>query len=391
MQAMSISDAMSNEVIDSVDDLEKTAQIKHSYDLYLHEYLRQGGEFSVNQMSANLGDNGGGRSWEGNIPRYSELYMNLSDGSQAYLNDRYSVDTVVTNCDIPDTTYDLTPWSNKRKGIKYVVNNYEPIGMKCNFGDTEVQYNGSARSFLTYGNTSDNRYLLLANESTYFWGKVREEINSISSGNTGSGRVCENSGSASDAIDEAEEDARDSVEDEVEDAFDEATSVYPKWPGFELTSDSIDVEFEGMDSAETGKSGQCGCAEEERYRTTEVCGTDPKTGDPVTCTVTETRCADHYEYINAEAAVTDAVAEASATIEDAEYRVPISSGWENLDFTVDPYTQGLDFDSSVSGGTGSRGGSGGSLSEEAIRSVDASSSFEEEISAPSCDSADVTI
>jgi len=386
LQTLGVNNAMSQEVVESVEDLERVAQSKQSHDLYLHEYLSQAGEHSIHETARVLGgeEQGGVGSWSWNDdlgqPRYIELYQIFNSRSQAYLNENYPLSAATQECNIDETEYTMTMWSDPNPDVKYAVSNSDPQSVNCNFGGESVRYQGSEARFQTEGNATDNTYLQMAHTAAFAFQQVKQNLTAVQeSYEATSDKVCESKFNNPEVNRELHRQAQDKASEKVSTAIssekDEAMTPFPKdkfpslsdppffearssatlWhsrpgsgnPGAEyftenyVLRDNNPQEHEEIETEEICP-GTCGCPEEcqKTRKRTYFCNPGYSKGecaDGGTYTVEEEYCSceqvcEKKWYVKETIYPKGTIFEWRLTEE--RYQIPTIEGWRPLNFTL---------------------------------------------------------
>lgn len=338
MQSIPLSEVMNDAVSDSTSDIETVINTRAYADFYFYNYVPLAAEYAWNEVSYELGQEGGGETWtsswlDDHETNMRTLQENVNDYSGGNLSDTVTGSEGV--CDIPDSDYQISGFLLKttedfkeledEEARLYVSHdtstgnpfsfNPEPIETTCNFGG-ESYYQDESLFYSTETNATDNRYIQLADESLNFFLELKTELDTISD-QSNTEKKCGDYPSASSVEDDAAED----LEDEVENTIDDVKADYPTRNGFsiEKLGTDIDVTYDygydsdivDADSTKNDWTGSC-CSQ---------CG--PSYPD--------------IDWHHRKVTVSPNVTEIDWVLEDTEYKVIVEENYENLQFRVEPY------------------------------------------------------
>lgn len=323
-QSIPITEAFGNELTDSISDLDRIAQTKSAAGLYLYNQIPMAASYSVNKAAYELGESSGGVSWsDGNTDNYAEIYVKLQEEAVENLNSDYSTGKPMQRCSLNDPEYKITLWSDARQSIKGMVYTSSPLNIKC--GSSQ---NGEAgvnkTDFKAFFNATDNRYLVLADQTVKFYKQLEENWNNVEveDNYSGSSRSCgyyDYSG--------AEAEARNKFRNDLEPGFDDATIDYPDKDGVVEEKASFEVNYEVTEES----TSQGGCCDSHCHETETIIG--PSGTSRKVCV--DSHC--HAIYKSVDTTIEPESASATTKYRDSKFKVLIDQ-WRNLQFRVKDYT-----------------------------------------------------
>jgi len=321
--SLNTTNALESRLSQSFNDVEHVAEVRHTQDSLISTSYPTATRFAAHERSLELAAQGGGVEW-----RYNTLEQLPGEGAQTL---KESVDSSLSQYDFslegPCSTED---GSRPQTGLRYPDSSpAEELTLRLTFQDHTVSCSydrvdvNNTRSVSGLVRARDNRYLrLFENARTYHTSlrsRFREQVpDSVS----GSVRRC---GSVDKSA--AEKEANTDLENQIEAAFQVNELDHYSFPDWvEIRKRAI------IDSDEQLKHGTSTEIYEyaSETSTTEVvgsCGPD-NDRDIIETTVT----------------INPGTVQTRLSIEDSKKKVPGPSGWENLVFAVEPYTQDLNSD-----------------------------------------------
>lgn len=153
-QSIPISQAVSNEMTQSFTDLSRVAETKSYGDLYYFNFVPNGAEHSVNNMSHKLGKEGGAVDWDyGEFSpdneietdvelKTQEIVDKMITRSRTYFNDNYAGVSTSGVCGMPPINYSIGSFPDSDGTMLQKVKNNEdklPLVVRS---QVEVDYSG---------------------------------------------------------------------------------------------------------------------------------------------------------------------------------------------------------------------------------------------------------
>lgn len=154
-QSIPIGQAVSQEITQSFTDLSRVAETKSYGDLYYFNFVPNGAEHSVNNMSHNLGQNGGNVTWDegefdyeegDNIEsdvrsKTSEIMLTMQNSAQEYFNEHYGGVSQSGVCGIPPINYTIENFPDSSDILQDVKDHEDKINILVG-SQVEIDYSG---------------------------------------------------------------------------------------------------------------------------------------------------------------------------------------------------------------------------------------------------------
>ena len=350
IQSLPLAESLSDVVGDSTDEIERIVDTRSYADFFFYNNIPLESEYAVNNASLQLGEDGGGETWNNNwLTNYNSNMMDLRNNL-----DQLSRNIVTENiqgseglqCEIVESDYSITVYPGvsgddlqdiddpgtplrvaheiSSPGQFPTAGQADPIEVECDSGDTYYLDEGS---YSTETSATNNRYIQLAEETVKAFLDIRDELDDIS------GYPWEETStscsSRTSAERSAEQSVRSTLESNVEDAISSGMSNKPRRGYIDLLTDPVQTYDVGdanwkhisgnvrrSGTTDSTISGNCGC-----------CGDDCDEDDPP--------CRTRYR---ATATASPDLVNMDWEIEDGEFDVIVGETYETLDFRVKPYT-----------------------------------------------------
>lgn len=352
IQSIPITEVINDAVTDSTSDIENIVNTRAYADFYFYNHVPLAAEYAWNEVSYNLGQNGGGETWNNSWLRdYSTNIGILEQNVDKYAGGNLSQTVTGSEgiCDIPNSDYMIAAYPSKspedledEETKLYIQDDSstqgptglpKPIETICNFG-AKSYYKDDSLFYRTETNATNNRYIQLADETLNYFIELKNELNSeISTSYYGSDSKCQ--GSVSNMVDNAESQAEGVFQNDVDNAISEISIDYPKRDYFNKTAFREDVEWEKIsEQTSNGRSSSCSC---KTYHCTGDPGDwegTPKS-DPANCNGTHS-CT-HHRKAEASVEIEPENADVYWEIWDEEYKVITGEKYKSLNFIVDTY------------------------------------------------------
>lgn len=320
--SLDATNGLENRLTESFKDVEHAADVRHAQDTLISTSYPTAARFTTHEASLDLAPRGGDVEW-----RYDSLESVPSDGAQEL---RQSVDSAVNEHDL-SLKGPCSVESNAKPGIDLPYPDSEPeeeltlnLGFQdhtvlCTYDNVEASNTRSAAGLVR---ARDNRYLKLLDNAQRYHISLRSRLSQVPSSVSASVTRC-----GSPDRPAAEGDANADLERTIRDKFQTGRLQHYAFPDWVAVTDrSI------LDSGHRLKYGSSTdvyvrSSESSRTRDVGSCGPD-NDRDVIETTVT----------------IRPGVVQTKLSLEDSEQKVPGPNGWENIVFTVDPYTQDLSND-----------------------------------------------
>ena len=340
MQSIPLAEVMNDAVSDSTSDIETVVNTRAYADFYFYNFVPLAAEYAWNEVSYELGKNGGGQTWTKSwLVDYETNMQTLEENANDYAGGNLSATVTGSEgvCDIPNSDYEIsvfllkTPEDFKdlddEEAKLYVSHdtssgnpfsfNPEPIETTCNFGG-ESYYQDDSLFYSTETNATDNRYIQLADRSLVYFLKLKSELSDVSEQNGYSSWSCSKPSASDKAT--ATRNALNPIETNIEEAMKKAAEEVEPLPDGMVNESSII----STDTFTYGNTVNTDKLEASVQGTTQTdaneCG--PSREQP--------------EY-RAKATMTPDRIEVDWEIKDEKYQVIVEDTYENLEFKVDPY------------------------------------------------------
>lgn len=385
-QSIPIGQAVSQEITQSFTDLSRVAETKSYGDLYYFNFVPNGAEHSVNNMSYNLGQQGGNVTWDQDEFTYEEgdniefdvrtktnEIMTVMQGSaQEYFNEKYGGVSQSGGCGIPPINYSIKTFPDS-SDILQDVRDHEnkinilvgsqvevdysgyglfptmesaPMEVECAYdqgstkyiGDTQNSgedsssspYGGYGLGFQSIGFTNKlesdaNRYHVMANKTAYIYKRVFNNWVKVEETTNTKENVCNPSHSD---WEEVERETVNDVGSEVNTGWnsivDNEINVEGMSGEFELWPFSLDLKYDTYTRNYNGEAS---------YSKTFIercdCHDDHDDSYGEHC---------HEDEYDLHVTMTPNVSIAFSNITDDDYHINTEEGWKNLEFNVDYYS-----------------------------------------------------
>lgn len=384
-QSIPIGQAVSQELTQSFTDLSRSAETKSYSDLYYFNFVPNGAEHSVNNMSHALGKDGGNVDWndgefdpENDIStdvrtKTDEIVDIMKRESEEYLNEKYGGVSQAGGCTIPPINYTIDTFP-ETSDILRAVDEHEkkipltvgsqveveysgygfypdveaaPMEVECSYAQGDTKYIGDTQnsgessstgpgmgyglwgdwSSLGYTNrlkSDANRYHILANRTAYIMKRVHDNWVGVGEIENTDNDVCDPSESDWESL---EAQTVNDVNSDVNEGFNNVVNSEVPIEGisgdFNLRSFELEFTYDDYSKNFDGEAS---------YSTSNVHGCECHThedGD-IHCHETEKDL-----HVN----VTPKISEAEVNLTDTKYRVNTEEGWKQLSFAVYPYVQ----------------------------------------------------
>lgn len=339
IQSIPLTEVMNEAVGDSTSDIETVVNTRAYADFYFYNYVPLAAEYAWNEVSYELGQNGGGETWTKSWLKDYDTNMrtlrsNINDNSGGNLSNTVTGSEGV--CDIPNSDYNVYGLLGKsvselkdlgeEEAKLYVSHdtgnaftfNPQPIETTCNFAG-ESYYQDDSFFYSTETNATDNRYIQLSSETLKYFLKLKSELSKVSEETGYSPWRCNQKPDAADKA-TATRNALNPIESDIEDAMDKAENEIQPLP----TGIEKEAEIISTDTFYYGNSVSTDKLEGTVQGTTQ---TDPNECGP---------SREQPEY-RAKATITPDKTEVDWKINDSKYKVIVEDQYENLEFRVEPY------------------------------------------------------
>lgn len=233
VQSLPLSQALSDAVGDSTEEIERVVDTRSYADFYFYNYVPLKTEYSANNASYELGRQAGGFDWNNNWINgnsFTAIYFEMIDKAEEYLNNE--LEGSEQFCEIPDINYELTPFADPDADDLAIrvfsadEGEDSPVRTRCISPSGEVKYVSEDSTFGTTAYAYNNRYMGLAYETVEAFLGIKDELNDLS-GTVYEGSASSCSSSREEVEARAERDARDGLEGAVEGAISRGTSDRP--------------------------------------------------------------------------------------------------------------------------------------------------------------------
>ena len=331
-QALPISEALAQIVGSSTSDVERVVNTRSYADFYFYNYLPQTSEYSINNISYELGKDAGGlntwnNSWIDGSP-YFELYRHLEIESEDKLNSKITGSE--GRCDVPDSNYSLSlfaDYNTEDKRFTVVSSGSSspeesPLQANCSDGASS-RFISEDDVFNARKLAHNNRYTGLAKETTDNLARISKSLDTLGSTTyTGTGSSC---GSSSNAEKKAEKEARTKLESAVKAKISDGVSIERDYVDLlKKPQNNFGVSDANWSHLESGKVKRSGTTTSSTDGNCGCCCSGPE------CDC-EGSCKTSYD---GTATASPAKVNMDWEIKDSEYEIIVDNTYEALKFFV---------------------------------------------------------